>query len=87
MASQSEIYLFYKDTCPFCKKVLNALKENQKTVHLKDVSGDPEAMDELIKKGGKRMVPCLYHDGEYLYESNDIIAWLAEHQDRLDNRA
>lgn len=33
-------------------------------------------MMKLIEEGGKRQVPCLYHDGEYLYESDDIIEFL-----------
>ena len=34
------------------------------------------AINELVEKGGKRQIPCLYHDGEYLYESDDIIEFL-----------
>ena len=31
---------------------------------------------ELIERGGKRQVPCLFIDGKALYESSDINAWL-----------
>ena len=37
---------------------------------------DPVARDELVRVGGKGQVPCLFVDGEPMYESEDIIAYL-----------
>ena len=45
-------------------------------ITLKDIHASAEADAELVRVGGKRQVPCLFIDGEPLYESLDIIAWL-----------
>lgn len=70
--------LFYKPTCPFCKKVLNYMDEQGIDLPLRDVSTDAEARDELLSVGGKTQVPCLFIDGEPLYESGDIIDYLSK---------
>jgi glutathione S-transferase len=48
---------------------------------LKDISADDAVLDELIEKGGKKMVPFLEDTdrGVSMYESGDIIAYLTEH--------
>lgn len=70
--------LFYKPTCPFCKKVLNYMDEHGIDLPLRDVSTDADARDELLSVGGKTQVPCLFIDGEPLYESGDIIDCLSK---------
>ena len=40
---------------------------------------EPEAARTLHAVGGKVQVPCLFIDGEPMYESADIGAWLVEH--------
>lgn len=70
--------LYVGTVCRFCKKVENFMEENNINIPLVNINEDKKAMLELIEKGGKRQVPCLYHDGEYLYESDDIIAFLKE---------
>lgn len=70
--------LFYKPTCPFCKKVLNYMDEQGIDLPLRDVSTDADARDELLSVGGKTQVPCLFIDGEPLYESGDIIDYLSK---------
>ena len=70
--------LFYKPTCPFCKKVLNYMDEQGINLPLRDVSTDADARDELLSVGGKTQVPCLFIDGEPLYESGDIIDYLSK---------
>ena len=54
------------------------MKENNIDIPLVNINEDRKAMMELMEKGGKRQIPCLYHDGEYLYESDDIIEFLKE---------
>ncbi|MDU6065321.1 MAG: glutathione S-transferase N-terminal domain-containing protein, partial [Anaerococcus sp.] len=61
---------------PHCRKVENFLEENNIKLEIVNINEDRDAMMELIQKGGKRQVPCLFHDGEYMYESNDIIEFL-----------
>ena len=70
--------LYVGTVCRFCKKVEDFMNENNIDIPLVNINEDREAMLELIEKGGKRQVPCLYHDGEYLYESDDIIKFLKE---------
>lgn len=70
-------YILYVGTiCPFCKKVENFLNEENIELEIVNIEKDRYAMQKLIDEGGKRQVPCLYHDGEYLYESDDIIEFL-----------
>ena len=70
--------LYVGTVCRFCKKVENFMEENNINIPLVNINEDKKAMLELMEKGGKRQVPCLYHDGEYLYESDDIITFLKE---------
>lgn len=72
------IKLFVGNFCPYCKKVLDFCKDNGIDLDTVNINEDRDAMVELIDKGGKRQVPCLFHDGSYLYESNDIIDFLKE---------
>lgn len=73
--------LFYKPTCPFCQRVLGEVEDMGIQLNLKDISTDTVALDELIEKGGKKMVPFLEDPerGVLMYESGDIVAYLQEH--------
>ncbi|HHU92987.1 MAG TPA: glutaredoxin [Halanaerobiaceae bacterium] len=75
-----ELILYYFPQCPYCKKVLNFIEKNNlnNSFILKNIREDPEARKELISIGGKEQVPCLFIDGNPLYESADIINWLEE---------
>lgn len=79
-ADNRNLLLYYRPTCPFCVKVLNYLDRQGISVPLCDISGNDEAVGELIRLGGKRQVPCLAIDGVALYESDDIIAWFTENR-------
>ena len=56
------------------------MEENNIDIEVINIEKDRDAMRQLIDEGGKRQVPCLYHDGEYLYESDDIIKFLGENK-------
>ena len=72
-----KLVLYYFPTCPYCKKVTRFIDEHDlEEIELKNINQNQEAEEELIETGGKRQVPCLFIDGEPLYESNDIINWL-----------
>lgn len=75
-----KIQLYYAPYCPYCKKVLNFMKEEGIEFECLDTSADEKVKEELITIGGKHQIPCLVIDGEALYESDDIIAWLGEHK-------
>ena len=69
--------LFKKDSCPYCRKVMQFIASTGRTdIVYHDIIESEEAADRLISVGGKRQVPCLFIDGKPLYESTDIIKWL-----------
>lgn len=74
-----KLELYYKAECPYCQKVLNYMMDNCqiKDVELVDIKKDNNNED-LIKRGGKDQVPCLFIDGKALYESDDIIKYFKE---------
>jgi glutaredoxin len=78
------LVLYYTDYCPYSHKVLRYLQRIHKTVPMKNVGASAADKKELQAVGGKLQVPCLAIDGKALYESDDIIQWLSEHQDCLD---
>lgn len=69
--------MYYFPTCPYCKRVLSFLKKNNllDKIILKNIHENPVYEQELIKIGGKKQVPCLFINGEPLYESMSIIEW------------
>ena len=74
--------LYYTRTCPFCIRVLLALKGLNVNVELRNLSGNRELRSELIANGGKSQVPCLKitegNKDRWLYESADIIRFLKQ---------
>jgi glutaredoxin len=76
--------LYYTSYCPYSTKVLNYLNQIHKKVPLTEVQNNPQAKEYLRNVGGKMQVPCLFINGKPLYESDDIIQWLSQHQDLLD---
>jgi len=72
--------LYYKETCPFCQRVLQMADSLGVTFELKDIEEETNAA-ELIELGGKRQVPYLVDTERAvsMYESNDIIDYIREH--------
>lgn len=72
--------LYVLDTCPYCKKVMDYLKENNISYHKFDTSNNDNAL-RLLSIGGKDQVPFLYNEEtkDKLYESEDIIKYLTQH--------
>jgi glutaredoxin len=69
--------LYKMETCPFCRRVLNYLQESGRSdVTLHDIRENEEDLKYLVQNGGKNQVPCLFIDGQAMYESLDIIEWL-----------
>lgn len=75
----ADLELFVLTGCPFCRKVLNYMDEHSISIPIRNVSEDEGSRKRLVEVGGKLQAPCLFIDGKPLYESDDIIAWLAEH--------
>lgn len=74
-----KLELYYKVECPYCQKVLNYMMDNCqiKDVKLVDIK-EGNNNEDLINRGGKDQVPCLFIDGKALYESDDIIKYFKE---------
>ncbi len=73
-----DLELYKKDNCPYCQRVYEALARLDVRVRMRDIRREPGAVDELVRVGGKRQVPCLFVDGKPLYESADIVRFLDE---------
>jgi len=75
-----QLSLYYIRTCPYCIRVLFALKQLNVNVELRNLSGNRALRSELRENGGKSQVPCLKitkgNQIEWLYESADIIRYL-----------
>ena len=59
MKSSHNLVLFYKPSCPYCKKVLTAINTAAKGIQLKNIQSDKQAAHDLLRIGKKRQVPCL----------------------------
>ena len=76
-----QLTLFHRPTCPFCIKVVIAMRRLDVPIPQRDISSDRAAREALVAGGGRQMVPCLrIEDDEggvrWLYESRDIVAYL-----------
>jgi glutaredoxin len=68
--------LYKFDGCYFCHRVISVIDELGVEVSYRDTRREPGAQDELLRVGRVDQVPCLFINGEPLYESADIIAFL-----------
>lgn len=72
-----DLELFKFDACPFCQRVQRRVRElGIEGIRLRDTQRDQGAAADLVARGGMQQVPCLFIDGEPMYESADIDAWL-----------
>ena len=73
--------LFYKPTCPFCRRVIAVIERLELEVEMKDISAEEALAAELEEKGGKRQVPYLIDADKdvAMYESDDIVKHLQDH--------
>lgn len=76
----SRLLLYQFTSCPYCVRVRLALHRLRLTLETRDASRSPHR-EELVAGGRLYQVPCLRitrDDGSYewLYGSEDIIAWL-----------
>jgi len=77
-----ELALFMYPSCPFCARVLRHIDKLGLEVPSRHVHREPQAMEELVRRTGRRTVPMLLIDGEPLHESLDIMAWLSAYAER-----
>jgi len=79
----SSMVMYEFRACPFCVRVRRFMKRNNIIITTKDARKNKDYADELISGGGKLQVPCLViptegKNSEWLYESKDIINFLAK---------
>lgn len=76
--------LFILETCPYCKKVIDYMKENNIKFHKFDTINSDNVL-RLLSIGGKDQVPFLYNEktNDKLYESDEIIKYLRENFEQV----
>ena len=72
------VILIDQEDCPYCRRVMRYMNEHDIDIPVKDPLDDPTVRRELVQLGGKSQFPALLVNGEVLYESLDIIDWMAE---------
>ncbi len=80
----ASLALYQFRACPFCIKVRRAIKRLSLKIELRDAQYDQANRQALLQGGGEIKVPCLRIKNDagediWLYESNDIIAYLNKH--------
>lgn len=75
---------YYFDSCPYCQRVLRVINELKIKVNYKDIYGDTTNMQKLLQITGRKTVPCLFIDGDPMFESLDIIDWLRANEKDLE---
>ncbi len=71
-----ELKLYYREGCPYCKKVVKFLEKNPSLkVEMMNVA-DEKNFKDLVEIGGMDQVPMMTIDGKPMYESGDIVKFL-----------
>ena len=78
----ADLALYHYESCMFCARVRKAITRLNLKIELRDVLRDAKHRRCLEQGGGSTTVPCLRiglgADGKWMYESADIIAYLAK---------
>lgn len=69
--------LFILESCPYCRKVMDFMKENHIKFHKFDTINNDNVL-RLLTIGGVDQVPFLYNEEteDKIYESEEIIKYL-----------
>ena len=71
-----ELILYQYPSCPFCRRVLNAVDDLKVDVEMRNTMTNPKNRSDLVSLMGSSQVPTLLIDGSPMRESADIINWL-----------
>lgn len=78
----ADLSLYQFQACPFCVKTRRAMHKLNVPIVLHDAKNNAVERERLLTEGGKIKVPCLRiqenNESRWLYESNDIIAYLEQ---------
>lgn len=71
------LILYIKDYCPFSARAMNAAKELEIKLDVRNIK-EKQFEKELLMKGGKLETPYLVDEANNvaMYESNEIISYL-----------
>ncbi len=61
-----KVTVYSTPTCPYCKLTKEFLKEKNVAYSDIDVSADPAAANEMVKKSGQMGVPVIDIDGQII---------------------
>ena len=75
--SGKKVIVFSTPTCSWCRKLKSYLKENKIRFVDVDVSKDPKAVQDMIKRSGKHGVPQIW------INNKPVIGFEKEKIDRL----
>ena len=81
--SPPKLDLYYFESCPYCQRVMNVILKNHIQVNWMDTSKDSAHAKKLRNDTGRTTVPCLYIDGNPMFESLDIMNWLESNLQNL----
>jgi glutaredoxin len=75
------VVLYQYKTCPFCIKVRQEIRRLSLNIERLDAQKDGGNRDDLVRGGGRAMVPCLRitdqaGNSQWLYESGAIVDYL-----------
>jgi len=88
LTPSKNLALYHYDSCPFCAKTRRVIDELGLQVELKNIQHNHKHHIDLKNGGHKTQVPCLRveqatGDTQWLYESDEIINFLAQQQNEL----
>lgn len=81
--SSPKLDFYYFEACPYCQRVMNVIEKHKIQVNWMDIHKDAAHSKKLRSDTGRTTVPCLYIDGEPMFESLDIMKWLESNLDNL----
>ena len=76
---EMRLVLYKFDSCPACRRVFRAIDDLDVAIEYRDTRTERQWRADLMKRTGRTQVPCLFIDGDPMFESRDIAAWLREH--------
>ena len=79
--------LYTKRGCPWCSEAVEFLDGHGVNYRIRDVSGDPAAMDEMRRKSGQTKAPTLDWQGDILadFGVDELVPFLQKKNVRLED--
>lgn len=76
--AERQLVLYKFDSCPYCRRVMRLVDQLElaDSIEYRDTRTDPRWRSDLRQRTGRTQVPCLFIDGEAMFESADINDWL-----------